>query len=84
MAAVTVGTTAVRLAYAGGAGGAIRIQNRGAAEIFVEGTNAVTTATGFGIAAGASLTYPLQAAGEVWAISGTAGQDVRVLLERGG
>lgn len=79
-AATTVGTTAVNLVASALAGRKeIMIQNRGNKDIFIGSSNAVTTANGFRIAGGATFGVSVGPNIAVWAISGTAGQDVRLL-----
>jgi hypothetical protein len=76
---VTVGTTAVQLT--GQYGGAIGIFNNGAAAIFLGFDANVTTANGFPVPAGSGFSINSEAnQNTLWAISGTAGQDVRVIL----
>lgn len=93
---VTVGTSAVLLTTdptGAGDGSAprrrlVRVQNLGAATIFVGGSNAVTTGTGYQVpATGGTFELTGEPGGEqsqaanrgLWAISGSAGNDVRVL-----
>lgn len=76
--AVTVGTSAVVIAAADDRE-SILIQNLGAADIYVGGSS-VTTANGVKVtASGGTLTLYTCAA--VYAISGSAGNDVRYLEE---
>lgn len=78
--AVSVGTAAVQIATALSARKSLIIQNLGASDIFVGGAG-VTTATGIKVAgSGGSLALDKQT-GAVYAISASAGQDVRVMVE---
>jgi hypothetical protein len=79
-ASVDVGTTAVQLdtsAYNGRT--KVIIQNRGNQSIFVGSSNSVTTGNGIEISKRSSMEFPFGEALELWAISGNAGQDVRIL-----
>lgn len=76
-AAVSVGTTAVRLDTGLANRRYITIVNNGTAAIYV-GTSAVTTATGIPIAAGASATFNLGPSLPLYGIS-TATEDTRVM-----
>lgn len=58
------------------------IYNNGSATIFLGGTNAVTTSNGIPIPPKASRTLDLRLGATVYAISGSAGQDVRILVVR--
>lgn len=78
-AAVTVGTSAVVVAAASSSRQSVVIQNKGSVPIYLGGS-AVTTATGIEVAAGAAFTIDKTTAA-VYAISGSAGQDVRVMIE---
>ena len=78
VAAVTVGLVAGQIAAADVDRAGLIIQNLGAADVYVGGS-AVTTASGIKIASGGVLTLETGAA--VYAVSGSAGQDVRVLQE---
>ncbi len=79
-AAVTVGTSAVVLAASDATRQSVTIQNKGAASIFV-GPSGVTTSTGIElVAAVGTITLDKQTAA-IYAISGSAGNDVRVLTE---
>lgn len=78
-AAVTVGTVAVVVSAANTLRQSVTIQNLGSVPIYV-GPSGVTTASGVAVQAGEAITLDKQTAA-VYAISGTAGQDVRVLTE---
>ena len=81
-AAVTVGTSAVQLAAVDGARQGIIVENNGTVPIYLGGDNAVTVGGATGgipVAAGAAFTDST-CTGALWAISGTAGQDVRVMI----
>lgn len=79
----TVGLTAVQLAATPMPGRTtMTIQNRGNKSIYIGEANTVTTANGLEIPAGASFDIDYGEDLDVWAISGTASQDVRV-FERG-
>lgn len=54
------------------------IENLGTADIYIGGTSAVTTATGLKIPSGGIFADDVYT-GALYAISGTAGQDVRVV-----
>jgi len=76
--AVTVGVTEVNVAPTGLAGRRfITIQNEGSSDIFI-GATGVTTSTGTKISKKSSGTYEIAEDVDVFAISGSAGQDVRV------
>jgi hypothetical protein len=76
----TVGLTAVELAATPLAGRRfITIQNEGTVDVFIGHANTVTTANGIKISKKSSATFELGEDIDVWAISGSAGQDVRVL-----
>lgn len=78
--AATVGTTAVELAGTPLDGRKeVTIQNRGSAAIFIGNSGAVTTASGLTIPRRSSATYRFGESINIFAISGSAGQDVRVL-----
>lgn len=73
---VTVGTSAVQVIAANDANTGWIIQNLGAAAIFIGSSNAVTTANGIWIEEnGGQLSWDHR--GDVYAISGSAGNDVR-------
>lgn len=77
--AVTVGTSAVALPASALAGRTrMMIQNRGGQSIFV-GHSTVTTATGIEVTKGATLALEAGPAVAFYAISGSAGNDVRVV-----
>ena len=90
MQAITVGTTAVQLAPAGNRD-FVHIQNLGTVPIFVcydgsEGASGVNLTTSSGVKIVPGQTFTLDNVGvrniynkQVWGISGTAGQDVRVM-----
>lgn len=79
-AAVTVGTTEVALTAADTSRFSVTIQNLGGADIYI-GPTGVTTSSGLKVAAnGGVLTLDKQTAA-VYGISGSAGNDVRVLKE---
>jgi hypothetical protein len=78
-AAVTVGTAEVLLAAADPTRQSVTIQNLGAADVYV-GATGLTTATGVKLASGGAITLDKQTAA-IYGISGSAGQDVRVLTE---
>ena len=77
--AVVVGVAEVSLVVANAARHAVTFQNLGTVDIFIGKTGVLTT-TGLKIAAGQAYTTTT-CTGEYFAISGTAGQDVRVLEE---
>lgn len=84
--AVTVGTAATAIIsgedYASGSGDGrvtYEILNNGNVTIYIGGTNAVTTANGSPIPAGGARTLDLRLGAVVYAISSSAGQDVRIL-----
>jgi hypothetical protein len=74
---ITVGTAAIQLT-SGLDTGAVEIQNLGPAAIYVSGANTVTVGTGREVIAGESWTITIGPDVELWAISGSAGNDVRV------
>lgn len=75
----TVGTTAGLLVPA--CEGAVGIFNNGAATIYIGYDSNVTTVNGFPIPSGSGLGVNSQSVqNPIWAISGTAGQDVRIFL----
>lgn len=77
--AVTVGTSAVALPASALAGRTrIMIQNRGGQSVFV-GHSTVTTSTGIEVTKGATLALEAGPAVAFYAISGSAGNDVRVI-----
>jgi len=78
-AAVTVGTSAAVVSAASATRQSVLIQNLGSVDIFV-GPSGVTTSNGLKVAAGETLTLDDNVAA-IYAISGTAGQNVRVLTE---
>lgn len=73
----TVGTTEVALCAASASRKSVRFFNSGTATIYIGGTG-VTTANGMPIAAGAGWSEDDGAAAAWYAISGSAGQTVRV------
>lgn len=75
--AVTVGTSEVLLFSADSDGSEVSIHNNGAATVFI-GPSGLSTASGFPVVAGGSGVADLAAGDKLFAISGTAGQDVRV------
>ena len=77
---VAVGTGAVQLVPAASRQ-SVLIQNNGAADIFVGSDSTVTTASGFRVPANGGVLTVDHTTAALWAISGTAGQDVRVLVE---
>lgn len=77
--AVTVDTTAVLVAAANAQRSTLLIQNQGSANIAVGPDASVTTATGIVVAPGGSMSVTVGTA--IYAISGSAGQDVRFLEE---
>lgn len=84
--AATVGTAAVLLISgedysAGNKDGRITydIYNNGTATVYIGGTSAVTTATGTPIPVGGSRTLNLRIGATVYGISGTAGQNLRIM-----
>ena len=56
------------------------IYNNGTATIYLGGTSGVTVATGIPIPAKASRTLDLRLSATVYGISGSAGQDVRIMV----
>ncbi len=80
VAAVTVGVVAVLVAAANGLRQKLNIQNLGAADIYI-GPAGVTTATGTKVFAGGG-SYEIEGTtAALYAISASAGNDVRVLEE---
>lgn len=77
--AVTVGTSEIELIAATAAAKFLIIQNLGAADIYIGGSG-VTTGTGIKIKPDASLVIDHAAAAQWKAISGAAGNSVRVVL----
>lgn len=77
---ITVGTTAVAVTVNTAGEGVTAIYNNGTAPIYIGFDLNVTTANGFPIPAGASIAVSASGLQQLFAISGTAGQDVRVLL----
>lgn len=76
----SVGTTAVELASTPLAGRRfVTIQNEGSVDVFIGHANTVTTSNGIKISKKSSATFYLGEDIDIWAISGSAGQDVRVL-----
>lgn len=75
---VTVGTTAVQIKATNADRIGIIIFNLGAETIYIGDLNTVTTATGYPILSNSSL-YIEGYDGDVYGISGTAGQDVRYI-----
>ena len=73
--ATTVGTSFVEVIAANASRTGWTIQNNGTAPIYIGSTDAVTVSNGLKIVAGG--TYGEDSQGSVYAISGTAGQDVR-------
>lgn len=79
-AAATVGTSAVELASSPLANRKkIIVQNNGSKAIYLGGANTVTTSNGICIPKGASFELDWGPNVDLWAISGTAGQDIRVM-----
>lgn len=75
----TVGLTAAELVGTPLAGRTkIEIQNLGTKDIYIGSDNTVTTSNGLKLPKGASYVESLSASVDVFAISGTAGQGVRV------
>lgn len=77
-AAVTVGTSEVVLATAAAGRQELIVQNSGSQPIYV-GATGVTTANGIEVSKKSTMTIGLGEALDLFAISGTAGQDVRVM-----
>lgn len=84
--AITVGTSAVLLASvtdydAAAKDGRITYEfyNNGSAVVYLGGADTVTTSNGIPLAVGGSRTIDLRLGAVVYGISGSAGQDVRVL-----
>ena len=76
----TVGTSAVELASTPLNGRfKVIVQNSGSSSIFVGEANTVTTSNGIEISKNSSMEFEFGEAMNIWAISGSAGQDVRVL-----
>jgi len=78
-AAVTVGTAAVEVAAANADRKSVTIYNAGSAMVYL-GDDTVTTADGLPLAVDAAFTFSGTTAA-IYAVGGTAGQDVRVLSE---
>lgn len=83
--AYSVGATAVKViensdAAASGVDGRVsyEIANLGSATVYVGGST-VTTSSGAPLPAGSARSFSLRLGGQVWAVSATEGQDVRVL-----
>jgi hypothetical protein len=77
---VTVGTTAVQLyAASGGTRARLLVTNRGTAPVFLGGDGTVTTANGYELTNGTSVTVEVESGDEVFAVAGTAGHRVDVL-----
>lgn len=83
--AFSVGATSVKViennnAAASGIDGRVsfEIANLGSATVYVGGPN-VTTSSGAPLPAGSARSFSLRLGGQVWAVSATEGQDVRVL-----
>ena len=72
----TVGTAAVQLLAGNTSRKGWKVVNNGTVPIYLGSDNPVTTANGEPLAVGAAAGWDDQ--DELWAISGTAGQDVRV------
>jgi len=79
-AAVTVGATAVLVSALNTDRRSVTIQNLGAADIYI-GPAAVTTATGLKIAASGGIGTLSGTTAALYGISGSAGNNVRVLSE---
>lgn len=77
--AVTVGLTAVQLAAASATRQAVSVWNGGSTTIYIGASN-VSAIDGFPIAPGAGFVVD-GTSSSIYAVSGTAGQDVRVLVE---
>jgi hypothetical protein len=78
-AAITVGTTAVALPASPLAGRTrLLIQNRGGQSIFVGGSS-VTTSSGMEVTKGATMTLEAGPALAFYAISGSPGNDIRII-----
>lgn len=80
---VTVGTSAVALVSDAGYGSGsypypVLVYNAGTVTVYFGGTD-VTTSNGIPVAANASLQLELITNDALYAISGSAGQDVRIL-----
>lgn len=81
--AVSVGTTATQLTGGdtGAKSGSFAVANVGAATIYIGGSG-VTTATGFPIAAGESMSFDLRSAtDEIYGIVASGTVAARVLME---
>ncbi len=76
---VTVGSSASLLHKADGDGDSVAVKNESAVTIYV-GPSGVAEATGFPLAAGAVLSLDLPPAGSMFAVAGTEGNEVRVLV----
>lgn len=77
--AVSVGTSAVQIDQGTANRRYVLVMNNGTATIYVGKDNTVTTSNGIPVSAGSSLSLNLGPSLQLWGISGTAGQDVRVL-----
>ena len=80
MANITVGTSAVQIAY--DPERILVIQNLGTGNVYIDHDPSVTTSTGFKLAADAVYEYPRQlnlGEGAVWIIGDAADTDVRLL-----
>ncbi len=75
--AVTVGTSEVLLFAADADGSEVSVYNNGAETVFI-GPSGLTSASGFPVPAGGSGVAVLAASDKLYAVSGTAGQDVRL------
>ncbi|OAN44002.1 hypothetical protein A6A04_08965 [Paramagnetospirillum marisnigri] len=79
--AVTVGTSAVQAAASSSTRQKLTVRNNStAAKVYLGSSNAVTTASGFPLGPGEGFTFEGTTAA-IWAISDTAGTDVRVMAE---
>lgn len=77
MSNATVGTTAVNLVSFKGS---VSIFNNGSATIYVDGVPGVTTSSGLPIGPATGWTIAADDVMILYAVSGTAGQDVRFLV----
>ena len=78
--AETVGVTAVQVVSTALANRrTVTIQNEGNQDVYFGEDNTVTTSTGMKISKKSSATYDLGPLVDIYMISGTAGQDVRIL-----
>lgn len=77
--AVTVGTAAVQIDQGTSDRRYVLCVNNGSATVYVGKDKTVTTSNGIPVSAGSSLSLNLGPSLQLWGISGTAGQDVRVL-----